>query len=104
VLVVVVVVLGMVKVVKVDIQHSMVKSAMVEVEVEVIQTGLQVTGVVEVVEEALLVGVQEEALGEMDILVVALVNSGLVVEVVEEEELALVVMVLGVEQEKLMLK
>jgi hypothetical protein len=104
VLVVEVVVLGMVKVVKVDIQHSMVKSAMVEVEVVVIQTGLQVTGVEEEEEEALLVGVQEVILGVMDFLVVALVSSGLVVEVVVVLLLALMVIMLGVEMEKLILK
>jgi hypothetical protein len=99
-----VVVLGMVKVIRVGTQHLMVKSAMVEVVEVVIQTGLQVTGVEEEEEEALLVGVEEEALGEMDILVVALVNSGLVVVEGVVLQLALVVTLHGVEMEKLMVK
>ena len=89
---------------RVGTQHSMVKSVMVEVVEVVIQTGLQVTGVEEEEEEALLGGVEEEALGEMDILVVALVNSGLVEVEVEEALLDLVVTLHGVEMENIMVK
>jgi hypothetical protein len=90
-----------------DIHHSMVKRLMVVeqvVELVVVAMVHLEAGVEEEVEEELLRGELGEVPGEMVIMVLALVSSGLVVVEVEVALLDLVVMVLGVEMEKLILK
>ena len=90
-----------------DIHRSMVKSVMVGVQVVELVVVAMVPledGVEEEEEEELLLGELEEDLGEMVLMVLVLVSNGLVVVEVVVVLLALVVMVLGVEMEKLILK